>query len=278
MENLIQNILVLTDFSDAALNAARYAASLSSRLGASRILLYYSDYIPATIDIPLQNAIREEHEWRRNENKLKDWRTELKLCAGDDVAIDIRIDERPLDFAVKELGKDPANGLIVMGITGKNRLEQVLIGSNTINVAESCTLPLLIVPEEAIYTGISKVVFACDLKVNTPIPYPAIKNFVELLDANLMILNVDEYEEHRFNPEIKAEEEKIKAVWGADASYHFSRHEDVATGITSFALEHNAELIITVPKEYGFFEKLFHRSVTKKMAYHTHIPLLFFKS
>lgn len=278
MENLIQNILVLTDFSDAALNAARYAASLSSRLGASRILLYYSDYIPATIDIPLQNAIREEHEWRRNENKLKDWRTELKLCAGDDVAIDIRIDERPLDFAVKELGKDPANGLIVMGITGKNRLEQVLIGSNTINVAESCTLPLLIVPEEAIYTGISKVVFACDLKVNTPIPYQAIKNFVELLDANLMILNVDEYEEHRFNPEIKAEEEKIKAVWRADASYHFSRHEDVATGITSFALEHNAELIITVPKEYGFFEKLFHRSVTKKMAYHTHIPLLFFKS
>ncbi|WP_159452737.1 hypothetical protein [Pedobacter nyackensis] len=32
------------------------------------------------------------------------------------------------------------------------------------------------------------------------------------------------------------------------------------------------------PQEYGFFEGLFHRSVTKKMAYHTHVPLLLFKA
>jgi hypothetical protein len=60
-----KNILVLTDFSDVALNAALYAVALSRQLKIPKILLYYSDYIPSAIDVPLQDAITQEHEWKK---------------------------------------------------------------------------------------------------------------------------------------------------------------------------------------------------------------------
>ena len=152
-----KNMLILTDFSDVALNAAMYAAALSRQLNVSNILLYYSDYIPSTIDIPLQNAIRQEHEWRKNEERLEGLQSKLELLTNGQTPVSIRIDERPLDLAVKELGETESIGLVVMGIKGKGRLERTLIGSNTITVAKICPLPLLVVPEEAIFAGISKV-------------------------------------------------------------------------------------------------------------------------
>lgn len=274
-----QNMLILTDFSDVALNAAIYAAALSRELNVPNILLYYSDYIPSTIDVPLQNAIRQEHEWKKNEERLRGMKSKLELLTNGQTNVNIRIDERPLDLAVNELSKTESIGLVVMGIKGKSRLEQTLIGSNTIRIARICHIPLLIVPEEAIFTGISKVVFAAELKkVADTIPDQTINNFIQAIKAKLLVLNVDKYEEHRFNPETKAEEASLRSRFGEEASYHYSEEGDVARGITRFAEEHQVDLIIAVPKEHGFFESLFHRSLTRKMAYHTHIPLLLIKT
>lgn len=274
-----QDILVLTDFSNTALNAAKYAVALGRQLRPSRILLCYSDYIPPSIDIPLQDAMRDEHELKKNDDQLKAWRNQLKLLADEHTLIDIHIDERPLVFAVNQLIEEQSIGMVVMGLTGKTRLEQVLIGSNTIAIAKSCNKPLLIVPEKAKFMGISKAVFACDFKQLDPnVPYDSIKGFVQSFNARLLILNVDRYDEHQFNPEVKAAEAKLRTEWGEEVEFHFTRDKDVAEGITAFAMEQEVDLIITVPQEYGFFEGLFHRSVTKQMAYHTDIPLLLFKA
>ncbi|MNV56860.1 hypothetical protein D3C71_1491650 [compost metagenome] len=45
----------------------------------------------------------------------------------------------------------------------------------------------------------------------------------------------------------------------------------------SFAEENDIQLVIAIPKKYAFFQSLFHRSLTEKLAYHSHIPLLFIK-
>ena len=274
-----KDLLILTDFSDVALNAAMYAATLSRMWNTPNILLYYSGYIPSAIDIPLEDPMREEREWKRNEERLKGLKTKMELLTNEQTTVNIRIDERPLELAVEELCKTASFGLVVMGIKGKNRLEQTLVGSNTITVAQTCQLPLLIVPEEAIFDQISKVVFAAELKeVATTIPYQTINSFVQSVNAKLLVLNVDKYEEHRFNPDTKAEEAVLMSRFGEEATYHYSDQGDVAAGITRFAAEHGVDLIIAVPKKYGFFEGLFHRRLTEKMAYHTHIPLLLLKS
>jgi len=49
----MKTILLLTDFSDTALNAARYGAALTHQLGTSSMILYHSyEFIPIATDIP----------------------------------------------------------------------------------------------------------------------------------------------------------------------------------------------------------------------------------
>ena len=57
-------------------------------------------------------------------------------------------------------------------------------------------------------------------------------------------------------------------------SFHHTENEDTVEGIMEFALANQASMIILIPKNQGFLEGLFHRSVTKKLAYHSSIPLL----
>jgi hypothetical protein len=51
----------------------------------------------------------------------------------------------------------------------------------------------------------------------------------------------------------------------------------LAKGVMDFADEHQMQMVIAVPKAYGFFENIFHTSLTRKLAYQMHLPLLLFK-
>ncbi|MBL7734052.1 MAG: universal stress protein, partial [Chitinophagaceae bacterium] len=56
--------------------------------------------------------------------------------------------------------------------------------------------------------------------------------------------------------------------------YHYAETDDIADEIEDFAEDQDAGLIITIPKSYGFFEGLFHRSVSKRLIRESDIPLL----
>jgi hypothetical protein len=57
-------------------------------------------------------------------------------------------------------------------------------------------------------------------------------------------------------------------------TYHFAKNVEYVDGVNEFADSHQVDMIISIPKRKGFFEKLFIKSTTKKLAFHTHLPLL----
>ncbi|MBB5438368.1 nucleotide-binding universal stress UspA family protein [Pedobacter sp. AK017] len=274
----IKNILVLVDFSAAALNAARYAAAITTRFKTSSIILYHSVSVPLATDVPLQNpppAIDFQTESIRELNKLK---KEIELMVADDITVTVRCDERPLAAAVNILAEQLQLGLVVMGTTGKSNLEKIFIGSNAVHIADACRVPLLIVPKEAVFADIQRVLFACDLKkVIETIPTRPIKTLIHALNAKLYILNVAK-NTASFNPDTIAELAALHRLWDdEEPEYHYTDHEDLVAGIMEFASEQQIQLLVTVPRAYGFFEGLFHRSLTSKLAYHTNLPLLLFR-
>lgn len=275
----MKNMLVLTDFSDSSSNAARYAADLSHQLKTEHVILYHSYEsvaIPATAFAPVTGRLTDTHE--QSLEKISKLKNELEQWVPEQTEVEARTDERTLISAVNALAKQHHLGLVVAGITGKSNIERVLVGSNTITLANHCQAPLLIVPPVAVFQPISTVVFACDLKrVAESTPVLAIKTFVRALGAKLLILNVDNDGEH-FEPNMIREMTHLHEFWDNEKpEYHYIGHEDTVTGIMEFARLHDAELVIMVPRHYGFFEGIFHSSLTKKLAYHTHRPLLLFK-
>lgn len=59
-----------------------------------------------------------------------------------------------------------------------------------------------------------------------------------------------------------------------DPEYHFTKNKEYVDGVNDFADSHKVNMIISIPKRHSFFEKLFIRSSTKKLAFHSHLPLL----
>jgi len=275
----VKNMLVLTDFSEASSNAGKYAADLAHQLKTNNLILYHSYEsvaVPATAFAPVSGRFTETHE--QSLEKITNLKDELEQWVPEQTKIDIRTDERTLISAVNALAKQYHVGLVVAGITGKSSIERVLVGSNTITLAKQSLAPLLIVPPVAVFQPISTVVFACDLKrVAESTPVLAIKTFVHALGAKLLILNVD-YDGEHFEPDTIKEMTHLHELWDNEKpEYHYIDNEDTVAGIMEFARVQDADLVIMVPKQYGFFESLFHRSLTKKLAYHTHKPLLLFR-
>lgn len=276
-----KHILVPTDFSESAHNAARYAASLSKQLKSTKLTLYHSYesiLMPVSTGFaPVGPGFTESEE--RSLAKITALKEELEQEVLPDTKVEAKNDDRTLVPAINMLVQQLRAGLVVVGMTGKSKLARAIVGSNTIDLAKNCLAPLLVVPSGATFKKIEKVVFACDLKeVLMFTPVHAIKTFVNALNASLLILNVDP-RKGEFEPEEMKQLLALHELWDdQQPEYHYIDHEDVVEGIIEFADRQGAQLVITVPRVYGFMEGLFHQSVSERLAFHTHLPLMLFRS
>ncbi|TYR34447.1 universal stress protein [Sphingobacterium phlebotomi] len=273
----MKTIIITTDFSESALNAARYATKLAKSINANQIVLYHAyDNLPVGTDLPMTDVVPSLIEEQSFSN-LRTVQAELEQVLGEDSGVGIHLitNNFPLLRGIEGLAEEWHANLVVAGTTGRGNLEQVLIGSNTVNLASSLKLPLLIVPADADYEPIQKVVFACDLrKVSHSTPIAEIGQWLERLGAELLVLNVT-LERKRANPDTIMEQYKMHALLDVyQPEYHYTTSDDIAEEIEDFAEDHDAGLIVTIPKSYGFFERLFRRSVSKQLIKKSDIPLL----
>src|SRR5690606_24681428 len=126
----METIIITTDFSEPAMNAARYAAGLAKALGVPKIVLYHSyDDAPAATDIPVaETDTTLAHEGSLLALEIVE--REIGLVLGNDsaTAVELVANGMPLELGVEQLAERRRAGLVVVGTTGKNRLEKFLMG------------------------------------------------------------------------------------------------------------------------------------------------------
>lgn len=274
---MMETLIVATDFSESATNAVRYAAGLAKTIGASRIVLYHSyDNAPVATELPIaETDTTLAYEGSLMALGITEAEIGGVLGPGSPIAVESVTNDMPLEFGLAQLTENRRAGLAVVGTTGKRGLEKFLMGSNTANLAASCRVPLLVVPGEATFGPIEKIVFACDLrKVSRSTPVPELGWWLDRLQSKLLVLHVA-LEGKRFNPDTIPEQYKIHELLdGFEPEYHYKEGDDIAEEIADFAEEEGAGLVITVPKSYGFFDGLFHHSVSKRLVDKSEVPLL----
>jgi nucleotide-binding universal stress UspA family protein len=59
-----------------------------------------------------------------------------------------------------------------------------------------------------------------------------------------------------------------------DVAFYVNGSKDVLKGINTFVAQKNADLLVMVTRRRSPFEELFSKSLTKKEAFHSKIPLL----
>lgn len=258
---LFMTIIVPTDFSATANNAARYAVQMITGHYNATLVLYH--------------VYEKESDKNAAEQSLDVLKKELMQTGI--VKTETKCEEST-DFigSLDRLARHLDAQLIIMGITGKSKLEQVFFGSNTLKMVEKNVCPVLIVPPAATYKMVKNVALTSDFRnVDNTVPVVPIKKVLELFRPALHVVNVNSEHYVSLTEEFIAQRSSMLAMFEEyNPEFYFIGTNDVEETINRFAQDKNIDMLITIPRHKSFFTTFFKGSTTQKLAYETAVPIL----
>jgi nucleotide-binding universal stress UspA family protein len=273
----MQVLLLPTDFSGTSKNAGMYALKLAEQLGVNKIVLYHSYEIPVTIDpmVPGIQMLEIDSLKEDSAKGLDRFRLELLPFANKGITIENFNEYGALSEGLDDVCKAVKADLVVMGITGGGLIEETLIGSNTLSVAKHTHIPVIIVPSAVTFTPIEEVMLTSDFdKEDRQVPVEAVRKLIAETKAKLFVFHIDE-EADEYPPDKASEEYALHSLLHElNPEFHFSQNKNYTEAVNDFASEYQVDLIITIAKNHGFFGNLFAESHTKKLAFHSHVPVM----
>jgi nucleotide-binding universal stress UspA family protein len=254
-------VLVPTDFSATANNAVRYAAQMLKGVYEAKLIVYH------VYEKSDEKETTEEHLVKLKED----------LQNANYIKVETHCEESN-DFigSLERLARHLAADLIVMGITGKTRIEQVFFGSNTLKMVERNICPVMIIPPAAQFTQIQNVAFASDFKeVEKSIPFVPIKKVLNLFSPALHVVNVNSDHYVSLTEEFLTQRSNLMTMFNEyRPEFYFIGTFDVQETLIQFTHDKNIDLLITIPRHRSMFTGMFKSSTTKKLAYESAIPIL----
>ncbi|MET0394259.1 MAG: universal stress protein [Chitinophagaceae bacterium] len=268
----MKTILVATDFSPAAVNATNYAANMALATGAD-LLLFHAYQVPiAVTDVPLVLMSVEDLQ-KSADHKLAHLKADVEHITSGKLTIRTEARLGHITDELENVCNDIRPLAVIMGTTGHSSIDRLLFGSTTLTAIRQLTSPVICVPRGREYgSGIKKIGFACDLRqVEETTPFTAIIHFVQALQAELHVLNVEE----EGQPDVTEQTALLgTALKDTNPQFHFIRHSDIEDGINDFAETNNLDLLIAIPKKHKLLDGLFKPSSTRQLVKGSHIPVM----
>jgi nucleotide-binding universal stress UspA family protein len=266
----MKKIIVPIDFSDTSVNAAKYAIALAKDIPGAHVTLYH---VYSSISFSALTSKDENSRQVVSESELENLKNKI---AGDFDSISCEVEDGSFVENIARFALGNYTDLVIMGITGSSKITQVFMGTNTLNVIRNISCPVMIIPPDARYTGLKKVVLTSDFKdVARTTPFASITKILDSFKPHLDVLNVDSEHFVELTDEFKLEKEAMQdKLHDYNPEFSFLRAYDFVEGISSFVESRNIDAIITVPRKHSFLSQLFVTSHTKKLAYHSSVPII----
>lgn len=272
------NILCPIDFSDTSLNALEYAVRLGEKHHARLTMLYVfteEEFNKKLSTEEVKSFGEYSDEASDQLSSIADQlSTRKKGCQ-----IDWKVVPGKFVPCVQQVIEDLKSDLLVMGTKGASDVFEVFSGTQTIKLIEETDIPVLAVPKNASYEKIGHVVYASDYAEEDKL---AIKSMLELLNPfkpRYTILHVSKKDSTISQAVYNENKDELKAFLKEPSlAYHRSTYESsVALAIDQFMMQEKAHLLAVLMEKRNLIERLFHKSVTKKLSYLMDFPLLVYK-
>ena len=274
----MKRILFPTDFSSTAKAAFGYALRFADKFDVELIILHVYD-LPIVETPPMPEATTEIFDIVEM-NQFESFRDELpelhriaeKRGLGHVKMRNILL-YGDLVYNINKVCKEEEADFIVMGTKGASGLKETFIGSTTASVISNTTIPVLSVPEEAeFHHNFKNIAFKTQYREKDN---DALKQTLELakkFNSWIQCLYIK-------NPDDPSDIEERIAEWkiyyrDENIDFYNISGEHIEQTILDFIETQHVGLLVMRAHKRNFFERLFHSSLTKKMAYHTKVPLL----
>ncbi len=270
----MMTILLPTDFSKIAQHTVNYATEAAHLMKAKIILFHVYQFPLATGEIPVMYPVEQlEQGIMENLRKTEKHIHSIHKNLIVELQFECGFTEEEIRLAAKKNNVD----LIIMGIQGAGYLEEKVLGSVSTALMNNSHCPVLIINKNVIFKKFKKIVFAFDYtEIKNKQTFHLVKEFATLFKSHIYILNV-------VKQQLEAVSSVTKAVEGMklghqleniDHSFYYEESNDILSAITQFVNEHTIDLVVMIPRKHTALHAIFNEPQTKRMAFHTKIPLL----
>ncbi len=160
-----------------------------------------------------------------------------------------------------------------MGTNGASGFKQAFLGSNTGSVIANVPVTLMCIPSNAKFDSIRKMAFTTRFRTKDHAALKQVVDFANKLNAKVKCLYVK-----TSNSDIKdIIIEKWRSDFQADpVEFFIVPDNDVEGTVFEFLDKLEIDVLCMLTYKRTFFQELFKQSFTKKLSYHSDIPLLVF--
>lgn len=275
-------ILFPTDFSENSQRALPYAVLMARTLSARLLLVHVygvplKEYATAYENVPVdvsalikqghEDAIKRLSALRQTVLNLPDH----PLEAG---SVDIRAEYGYAPEAILHLIERWHVRYIVMSTRGATNAIDQFLGTAASGVISKATCPVLVIPNRATFAVPHQVLYAAAFEHDETSRTRAVLDFSKLFDAETTVLHVREYGEY---PEVPPAEmvKKLKETFGGERIHFRNLNRiELIEGLETYVRNHPADVLVFTRRRRGFWESLFHRSVTKHFVQEGTRPML----
>jgi nucleotide-binding universal stress UspA family protein len=283
----MKTILLLTDFSKSALNAALAGIRLAKNLHAN-IFLFHSNTTQALTPIYAGGpTVVDEVNLMEDENREKlkmltdllqpfieegesAWKPSLHYNEG----------LGSLSLQVNNILATKDIEIIVMGAREGSRLDHFLTGSETFSVIDHVDKPVLIIPHNDYLEDIKKVVFATDFAEDDVKAIRYLAGLGLVFNYHIEIVHINSYGDDVINRELSKLEfmKRIQRLRYSHINFQELQGKDVVNRLNRLCEDIKTNLLAFTHYRDSFFTMLLHKSMTRHALENQKVPMLIFPS
>lgn len=278
----MKKILVPTDFSEPATNAATVATEIARKSGGEVILLHIVEQ-PTKESFNVEGQIDQISDWEekfftiklieRNKVQLLEKVAEIQ-GAGIPVRQILKMGNafHGISAVITELNVD----LVVMGTSGRSRLEEIIVGSNTEKVVRHSKCPVLTIHDQLPGKDMFKnIVYATSLSLDERYFSDVVVYAQKLFDARVHLVRINSPANFRPDTEVKRLMEKFaRKLQLSDYTLNVFNDYSEDEGIINFADSINADLIAMATHGRSGLAHVITGSIAEDVANHSRKPVL----
>ncbi len=277
----MKKIIVPTDFSPNADKALDIAVQIAKQAKAEIVLVHVCHDLIHTTFKDRQTMYNEYNQTMID--KANNQLLSLKKSIEDQemYSITIKLYKGTVTDTILHACEKHHADLIIMGTLGEAGLMEKIFGSKTAWLIGKTSVPVMAVPVLSEYHIPQNILLAVNDFNQQPDVMNPVFEIAGLFSAMIhlaIFTDVDsaeavDYLTHKRN--ITAFEKKLKDRYKnlKIKSVHLSGHNFRET-IEKYILEQRIDIVAMVTHKRTFLESIFNRSMTRKMSYHTRIPML----
>jgi nucleotide-binding universal stress UspA family protein len=261
----MKNILLPTDFSDNSWNAIKYAVQLFKDqkctfhlFNAYTPIIYHVEYVlinPAQFG--LGDAIRDAA--KQSLNKLHK-RILKQFNNNPNHKFETIARFNTLISGINELIDERHIDLVVMGTKGATGAQEVLLGSNTVQVFKEIKCPIMAIPSSFEYESPHEILFPTDLEVHYETSqFNILKEIATSHNSRLNALHVST----GYDLTVAQETNRLQLESMFESTaflFHDVRSMEIADAINEFQVKHKINLLVMINNKHSFFENLFFKN------------------